>query len=165
MEVKSRTSEKALRQEVAYLLGEKEARRAIGALARRWAEKSPFLFGGEVDAEAVQSLLEACNLPAGSADDAEAILQELASALGVLGIFDSNALAGLEPYSPEWLADVLVAIAGALPSVSLRWILWDASPVLVFHLLGAVHRRNGGKTTRKADELEMAEALKEINHG
>ena len=70
----------------------------------------------------------------------------------------------IDPFSAEWLADILVIASDAANDAS-KCILDKYPLVTVFHFIAAAHRRNGGITRRPMDNGSVKQALKEVRNG
>lgn len=151
--------------EIRECLGRGEVYLTLGGFMALVAEKSPYVFGGDVHEDEYRYAVAV--LQAQDAEDPhEAICEALDRAFNVLEMVvekgpqrprkDEESFFG-----PEWMTD----IASSAMQAGLSWqeAVWELPLLLVLHLVLAEYRRNGGETRRgnkEAEEKAVAELLK-----
>ena len=153
---------------------------SVADLCLLWLKGSPLLHGGTVTTEAIIQGMEKLHLkPTGpngeiTQEDADALMEAIRQPFRALEIIQPPRQRGKRPlqnrpkipaWSAEWLADVIASVTAVLPSATAEQILWEFPATLVFHLVAANVRKNGGDTRRPDSHASIVEALKTIGAG
>lgn len=163
IEVPSKHTPEMVRHEMDSMLGYSEIRLCVGHVVLLAEAKSPYIYGGgitELDLELARKIIK---VPGMNDAKFHAALQgELDSAFRPIELFDDgdktqqekDELHKIQPFSPEWLADLVRSVCQAVPSVTLHEVIWAMPMVMAMHLYVAECRANGAKTMRPPDYAE-----------
>lgn len=165
----SRHSEKDIEAESRAMLGRGVLPLTLGRLMLLHLEHSPYVRGGEVTDYDVGIAASIVPRPRRMKDDAfhDALCGEIATAWRAMEIVSpqQDAHGGgrqskVDLFSPEWLSDTIGMACAAMPSLTMRQVLWEAPLALVLHLAISTARRNGTITERPADIMAALQQLK-----
>lgn len=153
IEIPSLHTPEMIREEMEAMLDEspERPRLTMGALLRLWLTGSPFIHGGDISED---DLCVAQGILGGGWPASEIVL-ELSCALRALEIIPrtqgDGASASNAGICPEWACDIYAAACQVSPSMSWEAFLHRLPLALLFHLVAASVRQNGGRTARPAD--------------
>ena len=118
----------------------------------------PFMLGGYLTPENIYMAEQACGVqyPA-----IEAGLKGFFQVLECLVPEKGAKRPRVEPFIPEWCADILATVASVFPALKPGEIL-QLPLVAVGHYILASHRKNGGTTRRPMDNSSVKEALEAL---
>ncbi len=149
----------------------------LAGFMRLCVKKSPYVFGGAVSDQDIADAASVVDNWSGLQGEAfdNALRLELAAVSRAFEIIHPDAegrsKSVIPPFGPEWMADLMTAVADAMPSLTPNMMLHKTSMVLLVHLAAASHRKNGGVTSRPDNAeavfkaLESIEKLDESAHG
>lgn len=171
IKVESLHTKAMIKQEMRDCLGDGKIFLTLGGLERLWLVDSPYLVGGELSEEA---LLQAMHIVRHVTDiSPDEFHNELSTAIDTA--FRAFELLKPEdekedednqdPFSPEWMADVMGLACQSMPSITYDEILHVMPLAMTLHLAVATARRNGAETQRPIDYKAALRKMRERTNG
>ena len=169
-QVPSRHTPEMIRHELSSMLGIGEITLCLGHLMTLVLLRSPYIYGGEVDADRIgeaKHILGCMDMDNGAFH--EALLAEMDAVFRPLELFDDDnkpedesKKSVIAPFSPEWMCDILRSACQAVPAIGIEDALWRVPLVLIMHLGVAESRAQGATTRRPVDYTEALKRFKEM---
>lgn len=168
--VKKLHTEAMVKQEMKEMLGAVEFKLTLGMVEGLWLIDSPYILGGDVTKDALERAMTVCN----AKEDTDplvfhkTLLTAIETAIRPYELIvpdppkeEDGKKSEITIFSPEWLADTVSVACQAMPSLTVREILWEIPMTLVTHLAVSTARRNGAITRRPDDVKEALRIFKE----
>ena len=160
-----------IRAEVDAMMGNGLIKLTLADIMLLAEAQSPYIYGGDITADDIELAKRITgHTEMHDADFHTVMLAELDAAFRPLELLEPSKDDGngkksrIEPFSPEWMADILRASCQAMPSLTIDQAMHDAPMCLLMHLVLAEARAQGATTRRPPDikaALEQYKKLKE----
>ena len=127
---------------------------------------SPYIFGGSVTLKDIEAAAAELDM---ETDGVDAFLRRQMAACNrafeIIQAPHQQAKFHSETpvLGPEWMTDIMAAAASACPALTPDDMLHATPLVLLIHLAGAAHRRNGGITRRPSDDAAAIRLLQSFH--
>lgn len=171
-------TDEMIKAEVRDMLGAGKILLTLGMVEGLWLVDSPYVKGGKVEPEDVERAMDVCCVDK-DIDPVEfhkSLTEAIETACRPYEIIvpdkkkpenpdavDVGNSSEVPTFSPEWVADTISMACQAMPSLTVRQILWETPFVMVTHLSVSTARRNGAITQRPNDMKDAIEKLRELN--
>jgi len=174
LKIESTHTEAMIANELQRMLGVGKVRLTLGALASLALLKSPYLYGGEVSNDALESAysvvkhdkdMSPLEFHKALQDDLDTGLRAFALIVPEAEQQQKGKTSEIETFSPEWFADVASQACLSMPSLTCHQVFWEAPLALISHLAVSTMRRNGAITERPRDINAALKAFRELKNG
>lgn len=152
-------TDEMVRDELKAMLGASKIHLTLGALASLAVLKSPYIYGGSVTENVLETAFGLVKHEEMSPlEFHEALQSEIDTAFRVFETIvpdhkesANDKTSEIETFSPEWFSDTIAQACQSMPSLTHKQVLWEMPLVFVFHLAISTARRNGAITRRPND--------------